>query len=218
MVVIVRFEHVPLCHDDDGSGPFCRFLWTLEFDQPAPELFFPQVVQLDFFDELNYSKSYVFESRLGVVNVQSGAFQKHVIANFDCWRLSGIVGVFLECSTENADLLAFEVLVQLSVNSQEEVLLSELVHEDDLIPVIGHFRQSFVLCQVNQGQDVLLEAASSEADRTVQELVPDSGVRCDALLHFLHIRSVLFAHDGNAVDRRDSLGQETVCGKFGQFG
>jgi hypothetical protein len=142
----------------------------------------------------------VFQSGFWVVNVESGPFQKHVIANFYCWGLSWIICILLEGSTENANLFALQVLVELSVNSQEEVLLSELIHQNDLIPVIRDFGKALKLGQVNQGQNVFFETAAAEPDRAVQELVANSGIRSDALLDFLDVRTVFLAHNGNAVD------------------
>ena len=133
-------------------------------------------------------------------------------------RLSGIVGIFFKSSSKNANFLALEVLVELSVNSQEKVFLSEFVHKDNLIPVISDFGECLVISQINQGQNIFFEAASSEAHWAVEEFVPDSGVRGNTFLDFFDIRSVLLAHNCNTIDWRDSLSEETVCGKFGQFG
>jgi hypothetical protein len=163
-------------------------------------------------------KIYVIEGGLRVMNVQSGAFQKHVITYLNCGWLSRIVGILFKSSSKNANFLALEVLIKLSVNSQEKVFLSEFVHKDNLVPVISYFGEILVLSQINQGQNIFFKAASSEAHWAVEEFVSDSGVRGNTFFDFLDIRSVLLAHNCNTVDWRDSLSEETVCGKFGQFG
>lgn len=163
-------------------------------------------------------KNYVFEGCLRVVDVKNGAFKQKIIANLNGWRLSWVVCVLLEGCTEDTDLFVDQIMIQRLVNSEEKVFLSELVHLDDLVPVVSDFIEPFALGQVNQGKNVFFEATSTETDWTVQEFVSDSGVWGDAFSHFFDVSIVLFTQNGDAVDWGDSLGQETVGGQFWELG
>lgn len=162
-------------------------------------------------------KKYMIESCFWIVNVKSGAFQKHVITDLNCWWLSWIVSVLLECCSENADLFPFKVLIEFSVNSQEEILFSEFIHQNNLIPIIGYFEKSFVLGEVNQGQNVFFETTTTKSYWALQEFIPDSCIRSNTSFYFLDVWSVLLTHDCNTVDWRNSLGKKTIGSQFGQF-
>lgn len=106
----------------------------------------------------------MFEGCLGVVDMKNSSFKQKIVANLNGWRLSWIICVLLEGRTEDADLFVYQVVIEGLVNSEEKVFLSELVHLDDLVPVVSDFIKSFALGQVNQGKDVLFEATSTETD------------------------------------------------------
>ena len=56
-----------------------------------------------------------------------------------------------------------------------------------LVPVVGHLLQAHSLADVDQVEDVLLEAGAAKADRGVEELGADAGVGADGLGNLLHI-------------------------------
>lgn len=94
-------------------------------------------------------KIYVFKGCLGVVDVKDRAFKQKIVANLNGRRLSWVICVLLEGGTEDANLFAYQVVIERLVNSEEKVFLSELIHLDDLVPIISHFIKSFALGQVN---------------------------------------------------------------------
>ena len=96
--------------------------------------------------------------------MKNGAFKQKIIANLNGWRLSWVVCVLLEGCTEDTDLFVDQIMIQRLVNSEEKVFLSELVHLDDLVPVVSDFIEPFALGQVNQGKNVFFEATSTETD------------------------------------------------------
>ena len=51
------------------------------------------------------------------------------------------------------------------------------------IPVLGHSLQALLLADVNEVEDVLLEAGAAKADGGLQELGANAGVCADALGH-----------------------------------
>ena len=93
-----------------------------------------------------------------------------------------------------------------------------VVHPHHLLPVLGHLGQPEMLAQVDQVQDVFLEAGTAEADRRFQELGADAAVRADGVRHFVHVRTGRFAQGRDRVDRRHALSQERVGGQLRQLG
>lgn len=104
------------------------------------------------------------------------------------------------------------------IDSQEKVFLSELIHFNNLIPIFGHFLQSFTLSQVDKSENIFFKATTTKTYRGVQKLISNSGIRWDAFSYFTNVSIVLLANDGNWIDWWDSLGKETVCCEFWQLG
>lgn len=133
--------------------------------------------------------------------MKDSAFNQQVLAYVDGGTFSGIACAFLECCSENRKFLSFQIRAQLVINESEEHLLPVVIHLNDRVPVVGHFGQSLQLGEVDQCEDILLEAASAPSDTAVQEFVADSRIRGNALLHLPDIGVVLLAHDCDAVNR-----------------
>jgi hypothetical protein len=61
------------------------------------------------------------------------------VDDFDGRRLPGIVGIFLEGSSKDANGFALEVEVKRLEDPQKEVLFSVFVDFNDGVPVISYF-------------------------------------------------------------------------------
>lgn len=133
--------------------------------------------------------------------MKDSAFNQQVLAYVDGGTFSGIACAFLECCSENRKFLSFQIRAQLVINESEEHLLPVVIHLNDRVPVVGDLGQSLQLGEIDQCEDILLEAASTPANTAVQEFVADSRIRGNALLHLSDIGVVLLAHDCDAVDR-----------------
>jgi len=59
-------------------------------------------------------------------------------------------------------------------NSEEKVLFSVLVELYDSVPIVGNLLEAFHLCEVDQGQNVLFEAAATEPNTAVQKFITDT--------------------------------------------
>jgi len=66
-----------------------------------------------------------------------------------------------------------------------------------LIPILSNLMKALVFGKVNQGEDVLFEAATTKSDRTVQKFISNSGVRSNTFSNFADVRFILFTQDGN---------------------
>lgn len=133
--------------------------------------------------------------------MKDSAFNQQVLAYVDGGTFSGIACAFLECCSENRKFLSFQIRAQLVINESEEHLLPVVIHLNDRVPVVGDLGQSLQFSEIDQCEDILLEAASTPANTAVQEFVADSRIRGNALLHLSDIGVVLLAHDCDAVDR-----------------
>ena len=85
-------------------------------------------------------------------------------------------------------------------------------------PVLGHLGKVEALADVDQIEDILLEAGAPEADAGLEELGADSGVSPDGLGDLRHVGPRGLAHRRHGVDAGDSLGKEGVSGQLGELG
>ncbi|KAH9402222.1 hypothetical protein TYRP_016277 [Tyrophagus putrescentiae] len=79
-----------------------------------------------------------------------------------------------------------------------------------LVPVVGHLGQLQVLAEVDQIEDVLLEAAAAEADARLQKPPPDATVRADGVRHLVHVGPGGLADRRDGVDGADALREEGI--------
>jgi hypothetical protein len=78
------------------------------------------------------------------------------------------------------------------------------------LPVGGHFGQAEVFAEVDEVQDVFLEAGAAKAHRGLQKLGADAGVFADRVGDFVYVGAGGLAERRDRVDRRDPLGEEGV--------
>ena len=85
-----------------------------------------------------------------------------------------------------------------------------LVHVNDGLPVSSDLGQVKGLGKVNQVEDILLEARSSETDGSLEELGTDSRVLSDGVGDLVDVGSGSLTDGGESVDGGDSLKEEEV--------
>jgi hypothetical protein len=93
----------------------------------------------------------------------------------------------------------------------EELVFTVVVQLDDLSPIFSDFSKAFSLCQIDQSQQILLEATPSETDTRIQELVAYTAVTANTTLDLHHIATSLLAEQTDAVYAGHSLCEKTVC-------
>merc|ERR1712217_831291 len=98
--------------------------------------------------------------------------QEHV-TYVDCRRLTHIPSVFLEGETQDCNLLVCDGVEEAGDDLAGESSLLVLVHVDNHLPVSRTLVQTLALTDVNEVENVLLEARSTEANGSTQELRPD---------------------------------------------
>lgn len=85
-------------------------------------------------------------------------------------------------------------------------------------PVGGDFGESVVATQVRKVQNVLLEAGSTEANGSLEELRTDALVLAHHEGDFVHVGTGAFAEGADGVDGTDALSEEGISGKLRKFG
>ena len=92
-----------------------------------------------------------------------------------------VSSVLLEGKAQNGDPLAGDSVEEALKDVVHESLLLVLVHDDDLLPVLGNLGEVEGLAKVHHVQDILLETAATKANAGLEELGADSGVKTDGV-------------------------------------
>jgi hypothetical protein len=77
-------------------------------------------------------------------------------------------------------------------------------------PEVGHLAEMEHLAEVDQREDVLLEAAAAEANTGIQEFVANPRVSADGAGHFADVGAGGLADGRDGINAGDALGQERV--------
>merc|ERR1740117_2307603 len=82
--------------------------------------------------------------------------------------LTHVSGVLLESEAKDSNLFIRHCVEKCMDNANSEAFLPVLVHVYNLLPIGSNLVKPELLANINQVQDVLLEARATEADRGVQ--------------------------------------------------
>jgi hypothetical protein len=132
---------------------------------------------------------------LRVVDGDSGLLREEVVGDGDGGGLSGVSSVLLEGPSEDGNLLSGDSVEQGVDDLSGESVLLVLVHLNNSPPVLGDLGEVKGLGKVDQVEDILLEARSTETldiseasshgrsthDRSLEELGSHSGVLSDGV-------------------------------------
>src|ERR1035438_6355639 len=152
----------------------------------------------------------IARGHLGVVHRDPRLLRNEVPAHEDRRGFAGVVRVLLEREPQHRDLLVRDGVVQRPHDPGREPVLLPVVHPHHALPVHGHLGQREVLAQVDEVEDVLLEARAAEAHRRLQEPRPDPGVPAYRVGHLVDIGARCLAERGNRIDRGYPLREERV--------
>ena len=114
--------------------------------------------------------------RFRIVNGQECAFFEQQFDDGLCRCLAGVARVFLEGIAEDRDLLLRDRIEHGGQNVVNEMLGLRLIDFQNALPVGGGLRQTVIFAEINQIQQILLEAGTSETDPGPEKFRPDSGV------------------------------------------
>lgn len=155
---------------------------------------------------------------LGVKDVNLGPLLEQIADNEHRWSLADVTGVLLEGISEDGHLLAGGGVEHLGHHLLREALLLVVVHEDDLVPVGGALVEAVGFAEVDEVEDVLLEAGTAETDGGLEEAAADAIVLADGAADLGHVGTGGLAEGRDGVDGRHALGEEGVGDELGQLG
>jgi hypothetical protein len=148
----------------------------------------------------------------------TGALLKEGLDHLKSGSLTGIGGVLLESKTKNGNLLANKGVVEALDDTVRETITGVLVHLNNLAPVLSDLGKTHGLSEVDEVENILLEATATEADTSHQELVTNTGVNTDSTGDLIDISASLLADGGDGVDGGDTLSQHRVGNKLSELG
>mmetsp|Transcript_150128 Transcript_150128/g.418289 ORF Transcript_150128/g.418289 Transcript_150128/m.418289 type:complete len:319 (-) Transcript_150128:404-1360(-) len=160
----------------------------------------------------------VLDLDLGVVNIHVRAVLHEHVADGEGGRLPHVARVLFESEAQDRDLLLRDSVEQCMDDPLCEGRLLVVVHVHDLLPVGRHFVEAELFADVNEVEDVLLEAGAAEADGGAEELGPDAGVCADGPGHLSDVRARALAKPGYGVDTAHALRQHGVGHELGELG
>mmetsp|Transcript_71734 Transcript_71734/g.156139 ORF Transcript_71734/g.156139 Transcript_71734/m.156139 type:complete len:226 (+) Transcript_71734:432-1109(+) len=201
LVVGQLLELVPLCQDHDRMCPVHGGRGRVLELQAA--LVHCQVVVLELREGLLLLD-------LGVVDVDHGTVLHQHMANLQGRCFSHIASVFLEGEAQDCDFLVRHCVEEAGDDLGTEGGLLLLVHVHHLLPILGTSWQPLGFADINQIQNVLLEAGAAEADGGIQELGADPRVGTDGARDLCHICTCLLAEQRDGVDAADPLSQHSI--------
>ena len=98
-----------------------------------------------------------------------------------------------------------------------EAALLVIVHLNDLAPVRRDLGEMQALGEVDQVENILLEARSTKADGRLEELGADTRVTADGVRNLVDVRASRLADGRKRVDGGDTLGEHRVGRELGEL-
>uniref|UniRef100_A0A8R7U5F2 Uncharacterized protein n=1 Tax=Triticum urartu TaxID=4572 RepID=A0A8R7U5F2_TRIUA len=155
---------------------------------------------------------------LRVVDADDGLVPEQAPAHVDGRRLARVARVLLEGEPQHGHLLPRDGVEHGGDDAVDEAALLVVVDADDLPPVLCHLGEAVALADVDEVEDVLLEAGAAEADAGGEEARADARVLADGAGHLGDVSAGGLAQRGDGVDGGDALREEGVGGELGQLG
>mmetsp|Transcript_6070 Transcript_6070/g.11072 ORF Transcript_6070/g.11072 Transcript_6070/m.11072 type:complete len:310 (-) Transcript_6070:1243-2172(-) len=153
---------------------------------------------------------HVFPRHLRIVYVNLCLLHNQIAHNEHGRRLAHISRVLLEGIPQNGNLFPRDGVKHAGNHLLRKALLLVVVHDDNLVPVLGALIQTVRLTEVDQVKDIFLEARSAESDRGVEEALPDASVHSHGARDLGNVGAGRFAQRRDGIDRRHALGEEGV--------
>mmetsp|Transcript_21895 Transcript_21895/g.63710 ORF Transcript_21895/g.63710 Transcript_21895/m.63710 type:complete len:393 (-) Transcript_21895:249-1427(-) len=214
LLKVVGFKLIPLGEDGESVGALTGRVGIRRGDQHAIQLGDSRVVHLE---SVVHLQKHAFPGHLGVPNVQDSLLLEQISADKSRGSLTDVTSVLLECKAEDGDLLPRDCVEHAAHHGLAEPALLVLIHHHHLVPVISHFLEAEGLTDVDEVQDVLLEARAAKPHRGVQELWTNAVVEGEGVLDLVDISVCCLAEGRDGVDGRHALGQEGVRHQLGDL-
>mmetsp|Transcript_30392 Transcript_30392/g.65210 ORF Transcript_30392/g.65210 Transcript_30392/m.65210 type:complete len:230 (+) Transcript_30392:263-952(+) len=212
LLIIICFELIPLRHDTNSmrslAGLVRVFCGNNKFIQAR------SVVVVDSTRVCHFGP-HVFTGDLWIIDLDLGIFLQKVSNDEHRGCFSDITRVLLEGVSQDRNLFSGDRVEHCRDDFLRESLFLEIIHCDDLSPIIRARLQSIGFAQVNKVKNIFLEARPSKSHGRLQKALSNPIVHTNRTADFGHIGTRNFAQRGNGVDRRNTLCQECVCHQFG---
>jgi hypothetical protein len=215
LFIIQLLEHIPLGQDTEGVSAVTRFVWVGRGCDGGIQV--GGVVVIDATRVAHFMPHFL-TSDFWVVDKDLGLFFHEISDDKHTGGLAHVTRVLLEGISHDCDFLTSDGIEHFRNHLFREALLLVIVHENDLIPVSGALIETICFAEVDQVEDILLEAGSSESDGRVKKAVSNTCIHTNSPGDFGNISSSGFTESGDGVDRRDTLGEECVGDELGEFG
>src|SRR5690606_17276061 len=102
------------------------------------------------------------------------------------------VGVFFKCPTQERNMLAIDCVIHRLDNLLRKACFLMIVHQNNLLPIIGYFIQVVRSSNIDKVQDILLETRPSKTDGRFQEFWTDTGILTDRSCDLVYVSSTHF--------------------------
>ena len=214
LLIVVGLELVPLGQDGQGVRAVAGLIGVRAGGDGILEA--GGVVLVDAAGVVHLDP-HVLALDLGVEDVDLGPLLEQIADDEHRRGLADVAGVLLEGISEDGHLLAGGGVEHLGHHLLREALLLVVVHEDDLVPVGGALVEAVGLAEVDEVEDVLLEAGAAEADGGLEEAAADAVVLADGTADLGHVGAGGLAEGRDGVDGRHALGEEGVGNELGQL-
>ena len=99
----------------------------------------------------------------------------------------------------------------------DDAPLLALVHPDDPFPVVRALGEAKLTAEVDQAQDILLEARAAESGAGLEEVRPNPAVHPQHIGHLVNVCPGHLAEGREGVNRGDALSEHRVGGELGEF-
>jgi hypothetical protein len=104
---------------------------------------------------------------LRVVDAEVGTIVHETLADINSRGFTGITSILLESESIDTNLLVFDGVEASRDDTLDKAFLLVVVHGDNRLPVLGDSVETDALADVDQVEDILLEARSTKANRGV---------------------------------------------------
>lgn len=155
---------------------------------------------------------------LRVVDVDVSLLGMEVLDESDGGRFASVARIGLESEAKDSDTLVGDGVEQSVHDALREATLLVLIHLYDLPPVRSDLGKVQAFGKIDQVEDILLEARSTETDGSFQEFRAHSTVLANGEGDLVDVGASRFADGRECIDGRDTLGEHGVGGEFGEFG
>src|SRR5690606_32172528 len=127
-----------------------------------------------------------------------------MVRHIDSSGFTGIVRIFLECPTQKRDMFTVHRVVHRLDDLLGKTRLLVVVHDNDLLPVIGYRVQVICPGNIHQVQNVLLKTRSPKAYGSLQKFWTDTGILSDCSGHLIYVGAGYLTELRDRVDGRYS--------------